>query len=307
MPEHTKKAKIEKISKNLFLICLVPPMTGFDNFIGVWVKTGSPTYIVDVGPGATVPDLKQALDEVGVRELDYIFITHIHIDHAGGIGDFSRLFPETPIICHKTAIPHLIDPVRLWEGSLKTLGNMAQAYGPINAVSSALLVDVEHFSHESVVPIITPGHAPHHVSFLAPECLFAGETCGVHLKLPSGKEYLRPATPPRFFLETSLRSIDLLMEHHPQKICFGHHGMEGNAEKWLTTHKNQLVLWKDIIAEEMKNREKENFFSGCIERLKNEDPCLRYFDLLNDGEKARETYFITNSIKGYAGYLEAAG
>jgi glyoxylase-like metal-dependent hydrolase (beta-lactamase superfamily II) len=300
-------AKIEKVSENLFLVCLVPPMAGFDNFIGVWVKTGKPGFIIDVGPSATVRPLKEALDELQVRDLDYIFITHIHIDHAGGIGDFSRFFPNTPVICHKTAMAHLADPTRLWEGSLKTLGDMARAYGPIAAVPQTLLTDAQNFVHDGIIPVMTPGHAPHHVSFWTPECLFAGETCGVHLVLPGGRQYLRPATPPKFFLETSIKSIDLLMGYAPEKICFGHHGMEDNALNWLSAHKNQLILWKNIIRDEMKHRESESFFSNCIERFKKEDPFLKHFDLLNDGERQRETYFITNSIKGYAGYLETNG
>ena len=300
------EAKIEKISENLFLVCLVPPMAGFENFIGVWVKIGKPAYIIDVGTSATVHHLKEALDELQIRDLDFIFITHIHIDHAGGIGDFSRYFPKTPVICHQNAIAHLVDPARLWEGSLKTLGEMARAYGPIAPVPESLLVDAQTFVHDDIIPIMTPGHAPHHVSFWTPECLFAGETCGVHLVLPGGRQYMRPATPPKFFLETSLNSIDRLMSYAPEKICFGHHGMESDALKWLSAHKNQLILWKDVIEDEMKHGDREDFFSNCIERLKKEDPLLSHFNLLSDGEKQRETYFIINSIKGYAGYLETS-
>jgi len=267
-------AKIDPISEDLFLITLVPPITGFNNFIGVWLKTGKPTFIIDVGPTATASHLRDALKELSIDKLDFILLTHIHIDHAGGIGNVLEYFPETPIICHKSAIPHLSDPARLWEGSLKTLGNMAHAYGPIKPVPENLLVDAEHFIDNAITPIITPGHAPHHVSFVTPQCLFAGETCGVHLRLPSGQEYQRPATPPRFFLETRLMA-----------------------------HRDQLIFWKNIIKDEMKNAQKESFFSDCIERLMREDPNMACFDLLNDGEKEREMYFITNSIKGYVGYL----
>ncbi len=297
------KAKIDPISEDLFLITLVPPITGFDNFIGVWLKTGKPTFIIDVGPTATVHHLRDALKELSIDKLDFILLTHIHIDHAGGIGNVLEYFPETPIICHKSAIPHLSDPARLWEGSLKTLGDMAHAYGPIKPVPENLLVDAEHFIDNAITPIITPGHAPHHVSFVTPQCLFAGETCGVHLRLPSGQEYQRPATPPRFFLETSLKSIDRLIEQNPQKICFGHFGIENEAVNRLMAHRDQLIFWKNIIKDEMKNAQKESFFSDCIERLMREDPNMACFDLLNDGEKEREMYFITNSIKGYVGYL----
>lgn len=301
-----KTAKIEQILEDLFFITLCPPINGFENFIGVWVKTGTPTYIIDVGPTVTILDLKKALDDLNVVNLDFIFITHIHMDHAGGIGDFSKFFPKTPIICHKAAIPHMVDPARLWNGSLKTLGDMARAYGPLTGVNKDLLLDAEHFTGEDIIPLITPGHAPHHVSFMTPQCLFAGETCGVHLALPGGKDYLRPATPPKFFLETAISSIDLLIERNPQNICFGHHGMEKDATSWLKAHKNQLVFWKNIIEEEMASPDREDFFSRCIERFKQEDPLLADFDLLSPAEKDRETYFITNSIKGFKGYIESS-
>jgi glyoxylase-like metal-dependent hydrolase (beta-lactamase superfamily II) len=305
-----KPAKIKQIFKDLFFITLNPPINGFDDFIGVWVKTGTPSYIVDVGPAVTVTDLKQAMDELDQTRLDFILITHIHMDHAGGIGDFSKLFPKTPIICHKSAIPHMVDPTRLWNGSLKTLGNMARAYGPLTSVNGDLLVDAEHFADGDITPLITPGHAPHHVSFMTPQCLFAGETCGVHLTLPGGNDYLRPATPPKFFLETSLASIDRLIEKDPRNICFGHHGMEEDGVSWLKTHKKQLFLWKNIVEEEMagdddNNGSNEGLFSRCIERFKQEDPLLANFNLLSPGKKDRETYFITNSIKGFKGYIES--
>ncbi|MFO7964170.1 MAG: MBL fold metallo-hydrolase [Desulfobacterales bacterium] len=300
-----RNAGIEQKLEDLFFITLNPPIDGFENFIGVWLKTGTPAYLVDVGPTVTIPDLIEALDGLKVKRLDYIFITHIHMDHAGGIGEFAKRFTETPIIVHKAAIPHLIDPSKLWSGSLKTLGDMARAYGPLSGVGADRLLDAEQFAGENIKPIITPGHAPHHISLMTPQCLFAGETCGVHLSLPDGKHYLRPATPPKFFLDTAISSIERLEEHKPHHICFGHHGMEPNGVRWLKTHKEQLIAWKALIEEEMGAKISENVIAGCIDRLKREDPMLAHFDVLSSGEKDRENYFISNSIKGFMGYIES--
>jgi hypothetical protein len=128
----------------------------------------------------------------------------------------------------------------------------------------------------------------------------------VHIRFPSGHEYLRPATPPKFFLETSISSIDLLLRHHPENICFGHFGISDNAVYWLTSHRAQLLLWKDVIRDELKNVGEESFFTDCIERLKREDPRLACFQELTPDQQGRETYFMTNSIKGYVGYLQSA-
>ncbi len=91
---------ITQFYHNLFLIKLVPSLTGFDNFIGVWLFKGK-DFIVDVGLAVTSQQLIQALNKLNIDHLNYILLTHIHIDHAGAIGDIAAHFPHTPvIICH---------------------------------------------------------------------------------------------------------------------------------------------------------------------------------------------------------------
>ena len=227
-------AKINPISNDLFLITLPPPIPGFDDFIGCWLYRENISFIIDPGPSVTSEALARALEELEVSRLDYIFLTHIHIDHAGGVGDIAAHFPESPIICHKAGIPHLVDPSRLWEGSVKTLGETAKAYGPIKPVSSNRFIQADQFKSDIIMPVFTPGHSAHHVSYLTEKYLFAGEAGGVFLSLDSGREYLRPATPPKFFLEISTDSIDALIDKNPMSICYAHHGIKkkccGNAK-----------------------------------------------------------------------------
>jgi glyoxylase-like metal-dependent hydrolase (beta-lactamase superfamily II) len=297
-------AKINPVSNNLFLITLPPPIPGYDDFIGCWLYRGNISFIIDPGPSVTSEALARALKELKISRLDYIFLTHIHIDHAGGVGDIVSHFPESPIICHKEGIPHLVDPSRLWEGSLKTLGETAKAYGPIKPVSSNRFIQADQFKSEMITPVFTPGHASHHVSYLTEGCLFAGEAGGVFLSLDSGLEYLRPATPPKFFLEISTHSIDALIEKNPLNICYGHHGIKGNAVKMLNKHRNQLLLWNKIIKKVIQNSD-DDFLMPCFNRLLKEDPLLAGFSHMEQSVQKREQKFIINSIKGYEGYLRS--
>lgn len=296
--------QIDQIEEDLYLIDLAPPIAGLEKFIGTWVYTGKPTFIVDVGPSVTSDNLIKCLTHLGVNDLDYILLTHIHLDHAGAIGDIAKFFPNTPIICHKSGIPHLVDPSLLWKMSLKVLGDMANTFGPMKQVPFEQLMDVEQFREDMITPICTPGHAPHHVSFLMGKYLFAGEICGVRLMLPTGELYHHPATPPKFFLETALHSIDIVVEKKPQKICFSHFGMSDNAVTILKEHKEQLILWKNIIKEEMTNPEKDSFFSRCIDRLIHEDPRMAAFYHLDEFLQEWERELLINSIQGFEGYLK---
>ncbi|MCP4694015.1 MAG: MBL fold metallo-hydrolase, partial [Desulfobacterales bacterium] len=98
---------IEMLSDRLGLITLTPPIPGFDDFIAAWLYKGEDaTFVVDVGPSATADGLLNALEELGVKRLDYILLTHIHLDHAGAAGEMTRRFPDARIVCHKAGIPH---------------------------------------------------------------------------------------------------------------------------------------------------------------------------------------------------------
>jgi glyoxylase-like metal-dependent hydrolase (beta-lactamase superfamily II) len=299
------KSKIKKIADDLFLIPLTPPIRGFSDFISAWLYRGSTTYLVDVGPSACAPDLMRALQALDVRHLDAILLTHIHLDHAGAIGEIAEAFPRAPIICHQVTIPHLVEPTRLWEGTKKVLGSMALSYGPIKPVAQNRLQSADRFESESIKPIITPGHAAHHVSYQSEKYLFAGETGGVYIALPQNRFYLRPATPPKFFLDEALQSVDALIACGPQMICYGHYGVHPHAVNMLRIHRRQLQFWEQLLRDEKNKFDETERDAKCLEKLLREDNLMGTFDQLPQDIQAREKYFLKNSINGYLGYLDS--
>lgn len=308
MSTHALNANIKQVSRHLYLISLTPLICGFDNFISVWLYKGKKTFIIDVGPSATSDGLMSALRELMVDHLDYIFLTHIHLDHAGGIGDISSRYPETPIICHQEGIGHLVDPKQLNAETIKALGETGRAYGPIQPVKKKQLMDAAQFRSDIVSPIITPGHSKHHVSYQTEEYLFVGEAGGVWFPLPvNNEDYMRPATPPRFFLDITVKSIDDLIKRNPKKICFSHFGINDDAVGMLAAHKQQLLLWGKLISTQMQNMHKEDFLDACFSMLLGSDPLMAGFLCLDESVQERERFFIYNSIKGFKGYLKAVG
>lgn len=292
----------EEIRPHLYCIPLKQEVNGFEQFIGSWVFTGEWNFIVDVGPKASFEALWEVLKKLKIAKLDFVFLTHIHIDHAGALGSLIRHFPQVKAICHASGVKHLIDPQALWEGSKKVLGDLALKYGPIDPVPEKNLISSEEFNVGGFKVVNTPGHAAHHISLVYGDYLFAGEAGGVFQDL-GDRIYLRPATPPRFILEEAVGSVDKLLEVEAQEICYAHFGIHPEARKMLQFYRDQLFLWRDVIQEQMKNPHEQDVMERCITALLERDPLFRGFRNFKEGEKGRELYFTQNSIRGYLEYL----
>ena len=151
--------------------------------------------------------------------------------------------------------------------------------------------------------VTTPGHAVHHVCYRSGDYLFAGEAGGVFQEFRGGRDYLRPATPVRFFLETSIASIDRLLDLAPGRICYGHFGMHDQAELQLKAHRSQLLQWADICGERIDRVSPNTFLNDCLELLLAKDPHLASYHRFSEDVQSRERGFLENSLRGFEDYL----
>jgi glyoxylase-like metal-dependent hydrolase (beta-lactamase superfamily II) len=300
-----RRTPIQRISENLFLIDLDLPLTGFRRFISSWVLTADDRAIViDPGPSATVTVLCDALRELGVKGIDYVLLTHIHLDHAGGCGDLIGNYPEPTVVCHPQAVDHLVDPARLWHGSVKVLGDLARTYGepsPVNRERIRPGCTIQWKGHE-IESLETPGHASHHLCFFLDDIVLAGEVAGI--RVPSeNPPYTRPATPPPFQPEGALASLSKVIERRPERMCYGHYGIVGNAVSVLEKAYRQIILWLEII-EARRDRGLATNEDEIFDEILAGDPGVRSFHQLEPDIQERERYFIKNSIKGMAGFFK---
>ncbi|MCP4756127.1 MAG: MBL fold metallo-hydrolase [Proteobacteria bacterium] len=295
-----------QVFPGLYLINLDQKMVGFRDFISSWLYMGEKTtFLVDPGPTYSVDALLETLKRIGVTRIDHILLTHIHIDHAGGTGKVVEAFPEAKVVCHPKGIGHMVDPSKLWKGSLKVLGEIAESYGEILPVpENAIGFEEEIETGDGHVKVTeTPGHAVHHLSYSFKEYLFAGEVTGLNHSLPN-KTYARLATPPVFKLEISLASLDKAIALQPEIVCFGHYGFRKDAAEAMKTAREQLLLWTEVAREQLSDGQ-EDLEERIFEALLKNDPVFANFKYLDEDIQKREDYFVRNSIKGIVQFLNS--
>ncbi len=298
--------KIIEARPELYLIGLEQQMEGFKTFIGSWASVGDFNFLVDVGPKASTGQLVEGLKALGIKRVDFIFLTHIHIDHAGGTAALIRQFPGARVICHPAGIKHLIDPKKIWEASKQSLGEIALKYGEIDPVPEKNIFPSNECRLKGFQLINTPGHATHHISLLHKKHLFVGDAVGVFCNL-DGRVYLRPSVQPKFNLEETIQSIDRLSESDAGEICYAHFGFHPDAKRMLRAYQNQLFLWKDVIAEQSKHFTGEELSDRCTTLLLEKDEFLGPFEDLREGEKRRELQSIRNGIQIFWEFVSSRG
>lgn len=274
-----------------------PGLTGFRSFISCWLYHDDLiSFIVDPGPLSTIPVLLEKLQAEQIEQLDYILLTHIHIDHAGGTGELLKHFPQAQVICHPKGIDHMIAPEKLWQGSRKVLGQLAEAYDEIVPVPKQNIGFEKQFGSGRLHSFLTPGHAQHHCCFQFGKLLFGGEVVGVRSPVPNGI-YMRPATPPKFILSTALDSIQRMIDLQPDYLVIGHYGLVEPATQYLQIGYKQLKLWIKIVLENI-DLQGNNFRKSVVEQLLERDPYFCNIGQLEQELQQREDYFLDNSLRG---------
>jgi|GEM_PF-16699 len=241
---------------------LAPGLLEIDTKLGGWhhitagfLVEGASPVLIETGSQSSAPTLIAELAELGVapEELAAIVVTHIHLDHAGGVGDLARAFPKATVYVHPAGARHLADPSRLVASAAQVYGPLLdELYGRLDPTPAERIVALEHGQRIRVTDgldlevLQTPGHAKHHVSLFheASGTMFCGDAVGV--KLPD-VGVLWPATPPPDFdLDKALASLAAMGGRHPTHLAFAHYGRFAGAAELLAEAADQLHAWCDV-------------------------------------------------------------
>ncbi len=215
--------------------------SGFDAS-HIIVESGRAAF-VDVGTNHSVPQLLQGLADLGLAPdaVDYIILTHIHLDHAGGAGELIKQLPNAQLTVHPRGARHMIDPGKLIAGATAVYGEarMEALYGTITPVAVERVVETPdrfelYLNGRRLEFLDTPGHARHHVCVVDDKSqgIFTGDTFGLaykELDTDAGAFVFPSTSPVQFDPDALIQSIERLLTYQPERMYLTHYGAVENV------------------------------------------------------------------------------
>ncbi|WP_300318867.1 MBL fold metallo-hydrolase [Accumulibacter sp.] len=208
--------------------------------------------IVDTGTQTSLAPLRAALEalDLTAESVDYVILTHVHLDHAGGAGAMMRAFANARLVVHRRGAAHMIDPSRLIAGVTAVYGELevSRLYGQILPVDEGRIIRATHgltldLAGRNLLCVDTPGHARHHLCLLdrKSRSIFTGDVFGLSYREldTDGRQFIFPTTTPvQFDPEAMHASLDLLMTYQPEFVYLTHYGRVGDLpEKAARLHR----------------------------------------------------------------------
>jgi len=212
--------------------------------------------LIETGTALSAPTVVASLSALGIgsEDLATVVVTHIHLDHAGGVGDIAAAFPRAQVVVHERGARHLVDPTKLVASAHRVFGPvMDELFGDLRPTDAERVValgetgTIDLGGGRRLDAFYAPGHASHHVGLLDPDTgdLYTGDAAGVYV--PEADE-LRPATPPPDFdLDLALASMDRMRQVHPERLLFAHYGPVTAVDSALDRSEAVLRQWVDMV------------------------------------------------------------
>ncbi len=300
---------VTRLEQHVYLIDV--ETAGFENFIASYVLKGEKAAIIESGPTSSVPNVLLGLKKVGVKpeEVAYVAVSHVHLDHGGGVGTLVKSLPAAKVIVHPRGAPHLANPEKLWQQSREVLGAITDFYGQPEPVPPERIIGTEDgatFSlgkGVSLTVVETLGHASHHQSYYETRGrgVFPGDAAGIYLR---ELDAIVPTTPAPFRLDGALAALDKLGGLKPKALYYSHFGSASNPLERLRAYADQLRLWGEVVLQSVQEKQSlEEVRRRIIER----DSQVRKALTFIEAHPVLNETVLGNSIQGFMEFAEKHG
>lgn len=235
--------------------------------------------IVDTGSNDSLPNALSALEHLGldVAAVDYVFLTHIHLDHAGGAGRMMAVFPNAKLVVHPRGARHMAEPSRLVAGVTAVYGAeyVQRVYGEIVPIPAERIIE----AHDGLVVSLvgrellcldTPGHARHHICIVDRKAkgIFTGDMFGLSYREldVDGRQFIFPTTTPTQFDPEEMRmSIQRLLSFDPEAMYLTHYAqIDAPQQKAADLLRHLDVLVELALAEKNAGAERHQKIKAAI-------------------------------------------
>jgi len=245
-------------------------ITAIDTFFGgrqrataAYLLDADEPAIVETGPATSFEPVVAGLERLGIGRTDlaHVVVTHIHLDHAGGVWRIAERFPNATVWVHERGARHLVDPTRLLASVTSIYGaeTMASLFGPVEPVAAQRIRAVAEgdripLGGRYLEAMYTPGHAKHHVALVdsSTGAVFTGDALGIH---PPDARVLRPATPPPDYdLELAVASIERIREcARGASVLFSHFGPVEEVDRICDLAVERFRSWTGAVGDALEH------------------------------------------------------
>lgn len=299
---------IKEVVENIYLI---------DNQLYAIPKWGSVYLIkeekkalIDTGPTTSASAVLEGIRKAGVspEEIDYLIVTHIHLDHAGGAGVLLKDMPQAKVVVHHKGAKHLVNPKILVNSVREAQGEeVMRLLGEVVPIEAERVMpvsgdDVLKLGEQQVLKFIdAPGHASHELCIYESRNngLFSGDAVGISV---AENEVLLPVTPPPSFdLELYLNTLERLMTLKATRLYFAHFGVVNKVQESLQLAKDKLQGWDNMVSKAIKedgfDRAAEKFRAQLYQELEPVRKTESLYKYLTEG-------LVPLNVAGYIKYYQ---
>jgi len=299
---------VEEVAENIYMID--DKLYSVPGLGSVYLIDEEKKALIDSGPSTSADAVLDGIKRVGVNpdDIDYIIITHIHLDHAGGAGVLIKDMPQAQVVVHHSGARYLVNPARLVSSVAKVQGEEGmKRYGEVVPIGKERVKpiyggDVLKLGEEQALKFIdAPGHAPHEICIYESQNngLFAGDAVGIYL---AEYEVLLPVTPPPSFdSELFVNTLERLMGLNASMIYFAHFGATDKVQENLRLAADKLMTWDSILSSAIKG----NKFDGVAEKMMARDSAE--LEPVSQAESLYEyliNIIVPMNVNGYIKYYQ---